>query len=126
MYLVFNEGYSATAGGSLVRTDLCSEAVRLGRALSELMPDEPEVSGLLALMLLQDSRRDARVSSGGEFVLLEDQDRSLWDDQEIKEGTALIQRTLRASNPGPYQLQRPSRPYTQKLRLHTGPTGVRS
>ena len=105
VYLVFNEGYSATAGGSLVRTDLCSEAVRLGRALSELMPDEPEVSGLLALMLLQDSRRDARVSSGGEFVLLEDQDRSLWDDQEIKEGTALIQRTLRASNPGPYQLQ---------------------
>ena len=105
VYLVFNEGYSASAGGSLVRTGLCSEAVRLGRALSELMPDEPEVSGLLALMLLQDSRRDARVSTHGEVVLLEDQDRSLWDDQEIKEGTGLIQLALRASNPGPYQLQ---------------------
>ena len=97
VYLVFNEGYSASAGGSLVRTGLCSEAVRLGRALSELMPDEPEVSGLLALMLLQDSRRDARVSTHGEVVLLE--------DQEIKGGTGLIQRALRASNPGPYQLQ---------------------
>jgi RNA polymerase sigma-70 factor (ECF subfamily) len=105
VYLVFNEGYSATAGDALLRFDLCAEAVCLGRALQGLMPDEPEVSGLLALMLLQDSRRDARVSSGGEFVLLEDQDRSLWDDQEIKEGVNLIQQVLRAGNPGPYQLQ---------------------
>ena len=105
VYLVFNEGYSATAGGSLVRTDLCSEAVRLGRALAELMPDEPEVLGLLSLMLLQDSRRDARVSSAGDFLLLEDQDRSLWNAGAIEEGLTLVQRALRAGKPGPYQLQ---------------------
>ena len=105
VYLVFNEGYSATAGDALVRFDLCTEAVRLGRALCELMPDEPEVSGLTVLMLLQDSRREARVSPDGEVVLLEDQDRSLWDGQEIEEGVTLVQRALRRGRSGPYQIQ---------------------
>ena len=105
VYLVFNEGYSATAGDALVRFDLCTEAVRLGRALCELMPDEPKVSGLTALMLLQDSRREARVSPDGEVVLLEDQDRSLWDGQEIEEGVTLVQRALRRGRSGPYQIQ---------------------
>ena len=105
VYLVFNEGYSATAGNTLLRTSMCSEALRLGRALCELMPDEPEVSGLLALMLLQDSRRDARVSPEGEIMLLEDQDRSLWNGREIEEGITLVQKALRMGKPGPYQLQ---------------------
>ena len=105
VYLVYNEGYSATAGSALLRTDLCSEALRLGRALCGLMPDEPEVLGLLALMLLQDSRRDARVSPEGEIMLLEDQDRSLWNGQEIEEGITLVQKALRMGKPGPYQLQ---------------------
>ncbi len=105
VYLVFNEGYSATAGSALLRTDLCSEALRLGRALCELMPDEPEASGLLALMLLQDSRREARVSPEGEVILLEDQDRSLWNGREIEEGITLVQGAFRMGKPGPYQLQ---------------------
>ena len=105
VYLVFNEGYSASAGDELVRRDLCSEAVRLGRLLVELMPDEPEAIGLLALMLLQDSRRDARMDSDGEPVLLEDQVRSLWDSVKIEEGVRLVDRALRSSNPGPYQVQ---------------------
>jgi RNA polymerase sigma-70 factor (ECF subfamily) len=105
LYLVFNEGYAATAGDALVRRELCAEAIRLGRVLAELMPDEPEVLGLLALMLLQDSRRGTRVSPKGELVLLEDQDRSRWDRAEIDEGTALVDRTLRLGRPGPYQIQ---------------------
>jgi RNA polymerase sigma-70 factor (ECF subfamily) len=105
VYLVFNEGYSASAGDELVRHDLCSEAVRLGRLLVELMPDEPEAIGLLALMLLQDSRRNARVDRDGEPVLLEDQVRSLWDSAKIEEGARLVERALRSSNPGPYQVQ---------------------
>jgi RNA polymerase sigma-70 factor (ECF subfamily) len=106
VYLIFNEGYSATAGDELIRRDLCSEAMRLGRALREVMPDEPEVSGLLALMLLHDSRRQARVSAlDGAPVSLEEQDRSLWDQAEIAEGTALVERTLRVGRVGPYQLQ---------------------
>ena len=105
IYLIFNEGYSASAGKHLVRLDLCSEAIRLGRLLHELMPDEPEVSGLLALMLLHDSRRDARVFQQGEPVLLEDQDRSLWDRAKIEDGLALTERTLRMWSTGPYQLQ---------------------
>jgi RNA polymerase sigma-70 factor, ECF subfamily len=105
VYLVFNEGYSATEGDALVRRDLCAEAIRLGRVLAELMPDEPEVLGLVALMLLQDSRREARVSAAGDLVLLEDQDRSTWDRSEIEEGLSLLDRALRRRNPGPYQIQ---------------------
>ena len=105
IYLVFNEGYSASAGDDLVRYDLCSEAIRLGRVLVQLMPDEPEAAGLLALMLLNDSRRDARVSESGEPVLLEDQDRSLWDRSKTEEGKGLVARALKMRNPGPYQVQ---------------------
>jgi RNA polymerase sigma-70 factor (ECF subfamily) len=101
LYLVFNEGYAASAGEALVRRELCSEAIRLTRVLRALMPDEPEAAGLLALMLLQDSRRDARTGPGGELVLLEDQDRWLWDRDEIDEGIELVRRLP----PGPYVLQ---------------------
>jgi RNA polymerase sigma-70 factor (ECF subfamily) len=105
VYLVFNEGYAATAGDELVRRELCGEAIRLGRVLAELMPDEPEVRGLLALMLLQDSRRAARLAPDGTLVLLEDQDRSLWDGDAIREGIALLERALREGSRGPYQIQ---------------------
>jgi RNA polymerase sigma-70 factor, ECF subfamily len=102
---VFNEGYSATAGDGLLRRELCAEALRLGRVLAELMPDEPEVQGLLALMLLQDSRREAREGPAGELVLLEDQDRSRWDRAEIEEGVELLDIALRRGRAGPYQVQ---------------------
>jgi RNA polymerase sigma-70 factor, ECF subfamily len=105
LYLVFNEGYSASGGDALVRRELCAEAIRLGRTLAELMPDEPEVLGLLALMLLQDSRRGARVSPDGELVLLEEQDRSRWDRDQIEDGMAVLNRALANRGPGPYQLQ---------------------
>lgn len=105
LYLVFNEGYAATAGASHVRADLCDEAVRLGKLLAVLMPDEPEVFGLLALMLLQDSRRAARVDKDGEIVLLEDQDRSLWDRNRIDEGLRMLERAVSLRRAGPYQLQ---------------------
>jgi RNA polymerase sigma-70 factor (ECF subfamily) len=105
IYLIFNEGYAATRGAELVRRDLCREAIRLGRVLCELMPAEPENFGLVALMLLHDSRRDARMTSAGELVTLEDQDRSRWDRNEIAEGTALLDRAFRMRAPGPYQLQ---------------------
>jgi RNA polymerase sigma-70 factor (ECF subfamily) len=106
VYLIFNEGYSASIGGSLIRRDLCSEAIRLGRGLRAVMPDEPEVSGLLALMLLQDSRSLARVGNvDDDPVSLEEQDRSLWDQAEISEGVALIERTLRIGRPAAYQIQ---------------------
>jgi RNA polymerase sigma-70 factor (ECF subfamily) len=105
VYLVFNEGYTASSGDELVRTDLCHEAIRLGRVLAELMPDEPEVMGLLALMLLVESRRGARVGADSELVLLADQDRSLWDDALVAEGQALVRRCLERNQPGPYQLQ---------------------
>jgi RNA polymerase sigma-70 factor (ECF subfamily) len=105
LYLVFNEGYSASAGELLVRADLCAEAIRLGRLLGELMPDEPEALGLVALMLLVESRRPARTTDGGELVLLADQDRSRWDPDLIAEGQALVRRCLRLDRPGPYQLQ---------------------
>jgi RNA polymerase sigma-70 factor (ECF subfamily) len=105
IYLIFNEGYAASAGQSLIRNDLCAEAIRLGRVLCELLPDEPENIGLLALMLLQDSRRDARVNDDGELVTLDEQDRSRWDAREIEEGVNLVQRALRLRRVGNYQLQ---------------------
>ncbi len=105
IYLIFNEGYSASAGDDLIRFELCDEAVRLGRVLRKLMPDEPEVGGLLALMLLQDSRKAARVNEHGDQVLLEDQDRSLWNRDQIVEGTELLEGVLRLGSPGVYQLQ---------------------
>jgi RNA polymerase sigma-70 factor (ECF subfamily) len=105
LYLVFNEGYSATAGEELVRMDLCDEAIRLAKLLAVLMPDEPEALGLLALMLFQDSRREARTAPGGELVLLEDQDRSLWNADRIDEGQRVLERALRLRSPGPYQVQ---------------------
>jgi RNA polymerase sigma-70 factor, ECF subfamily len=105
IYLVFSEGYAATTGDALVRRELCDEAIRLGRLVVQLMPDEPEARGLLALMLMQDSRRDARVSFEGDLVLLEDQDRSTWDHDRIAEGTAQLERALLRRRAGPYQLQ---------------------
>lgn len=104
VYLVFNEGYSASSGGALLRTELSAEAIRLGRLLVELLPD-PEAEGLLALMLLHESRRAARVAADGELVLLEDQDRSIWDRAMIAEGTGRLERALRSRHFGPYTLQ---------------------
>lgn len=105
VYLIFNEGYAATAGSEHVRLGLCDEAIRLGRLLAALMPDEPEVLGLLALMLLHHARRATRTDDAGDLVLLEDQDRGRWDGALIAEGTALVERALRAGRAGPYQLQ---------------------
>ncbi len=105
IYLIFNEGYGASAGEALIRHEMCAEAIRLGRVLAELMPDEPEVLGLLALMLLHDARREARTAEDGALVLLEDQDRSRWDPARITEGDALLERAMRMRRPGPYQLQ---------------------
>jgi RNA polymerase sigma-70 factor (ECF subfamily) len=105
VYLIFNEGYAASSGDRLVREELCTEAIRLGRLLLQLMPDEPEVMGLLALMLLIDSRRATRTTSDGDLVLLSDQDRSLWDRDLIAEGQAIVRRCLERHRPGPYQIQ---------------------
>jgi RNA polymerase sigma-70 factor (ECF subfamily) len=105
LYLVFNEGYAATSGREHVRGDLCDEAIRLGKLLAVLMPDEPEALGLLSLMLLQDSRRAARTGPSGELVLLEDQDRGLWDRTRIGEGLRVLERGASLGRPGPYQLQ---------------------
>ena len=105
IYLIFNEGYSASGGDDVIRRDLSTEAIRLGSVLAELIPDDPEVLGLLALMLLQDSRRDARQSADGLQVLLEDQHRSTWDHEQIKQGVALIDRALEMGRPGRYQVQ---------------------
>jgi RNA polymerase sigma-70 factor, ECF subfamily len=105
VYLIFNEGYTASSGERLVRADLCAEAIRLGRLLAELMPDAPEVMGLLALMLLVESRRAARTTAGGDLVLLADQDRGQWDRGLIAEGQAIVRRCLRRDQPGPYQIQ---------------------
>jgi RNA polymerase sigma-70 factor (ECF subfamily) len=105
LYLIFNEGYSATSDEALVRRELSGEAIRLAGTLSRLMPDESEALGLLALMLLQDSRREARVAPSGDLVLLEDQDRSLWDGREIETGLGVLERAIRLGTPGPYVLQ---------------------
>ena len=105
IYLIFNEGYAATSGDRLVREELCTEAIRLARVLAALMPDEPEVMGLLALMLLTDARRAARIGADGELVRLADQDRSTWNRPLITEGQALVRRCLRRNQPGPYQIQ---------------------
>ncbi|MEV4146222.1 RNA polymerase sigma factor [Amycolatopsis sp. NPDC049691] len=126
LYLIFNEGYTSTSGG-LLRTDLSLEAVRLARALAELMPDEPEVLGLLALLLLVEARRPARVGPSGELVVLAEQDRSLWNRELIAEGHELVRRCLRRGQPGPYQLQAainavhtdgPATDWTQVLALY--------
>jgi RNA polymerase sigma-70 factor, ECF subfamily len=105
VYLIFTEGHTASSGDRLVRDDLCAEAIRLGRLLAELMPDEPEVAGLLALMLLTESRRPARETPDGDVALLADQDRRLWDAALITEGQSLVRACLRRNRPGPYQLQ---------------------
>jgi RNA polymerase sigma-70 factor (ECF subfamily) len=107
VYLVFNEGYAATAGDTLVRRSLCADAIHLGRLLAEMMPDESDVLGLLALMLLQDSRRDGRVDERGRIVLLADQDRARWDRAQIAEGVALVETALRRAGgqPGPYAIE---------------------
>ena len=105
LYLLFNEGYAATAGADLMRQSLCAEAIRLARVLAALMPDEPEALGLLALMLLHDARRDGRVDKAGDLVPLEQQDRGLWDRAAIDEGLRLLDAAIRRTRPGPYQVQ---------------------
>ena len=105
IYLVFNEGYDASEGEGLIRRELCAEAIRLARIVAELMPEEPEAQGLLALLLLTDARRPSRVAPDGGLVRLEDQDRGGWSKPEIDEGSALVERALRAGRVGPYQLQ---------------------
>jgi RNA polymerase sigma-70 factor (ECF subfamily) len=105
VYLIFNEGHTASSGDELAREDLVKEAIRLGRLLAELMPDEPEVMGLLALMLLIESRRGARVGANDELVLLADQDRTAWDRELIAEGHSIVRRCLQRNQPGPYQVQ---------------------
>jgi RNA polymerase sigma-70 factor, ECF subfamily len=105
VYLIFNEGYAASSGDRLVREELCAEAIRLGRLLVQLMPDETEVMGLLALMLLVQSRRSTRTASDGSLVILADQDRALWDRDLIVEGQAIVRQCLERNQPGPYQIQ---------------------
>ena len=105
LYLIFNEGHTASSGDELARRDLCTEAIRLARVLADLMPDEPEVLGLLALMLLVEARRDSRTTPGRDLVLLADQDRTLWDRELIAEGQAIVRQCLRRNQPGPYQVQ---------------------
>ena len=105
IYLIFNEGYTASSGDRLIRADLCAEAIRLARLLAELMPDEPEVMGLLALVLLIQSRSSARIGSDGALVLMADQDRGLWDRALIAEGQTIVRACLRRNQPGPYQIQ---------------------
>jgi RNA polymerase sigma-70 factor (ECF subfamily) len=105
IYALFNEGYGASSGDELIRKDLCAEAIRLGRLLAKLMPDEPEALGLLALMMLHDARRAARVDAAGELRTLEEQDRGLWDSSEIETACRILDAAVRLRRPGPYQLQ---------------------
>lgn len=105
IYLIFNEGYCATGGDTLTRSDLCSEAIRLGRVLMSLLPESAEARGLLALMLLHDARRETRLDAAGDLVLLDEQDRTRWDQAKIREGTAILDEALALYNPGPYQVQ---------------------
>jgi RNA polymerase sigma-70 factor (ECF subfamily) len=105
VYLIFNEGYAASSGPSLVRDELCAEAIRLARLLASLMPDEPEVLGLLALLLLIDARRPARTTVDGSLIRLSDQDRGRWDAEGIAEGRTIVRELVRRNQPGPYQLQ---------------------
>ena len=105
IYLIFNEGYAASSGERLIREELTTEAIRLGRLLVELMPDEPEAFGLLALMLLEQARSDARSTPDGKLILLPDQDRSLWNRDSIREGQAIVRRCLKRNQPGTYQIQ---------------------
>jgi len=105
IYLIYNEGYAASSGDELIRPDLCAEGIRLARLLTNLMPDEPEAVGLLALLLLTESRRAARTTAEGSIVLLGDQDRSLWDRELIEEGQSLVRACLRRNHPGPFQIQ---------------------
>ena len=105
LYLIFNEGYAATAGDALIRRELCAEAIRMAGIVAELMPHDPEVFGLLALLLLQDSRREARTDAAGELVTLDEQDRRRWDESQIGQGLAALDRAIRLRRPGPYQFQ---------------------
>ncbi|HTD49839.1 MAG TPA: RNA polymerase sigma factor [Acidimicrobiia bacterium] len=105
IYLIFNEGYTASDGDDLIRADLCAEAIRLARLVADLMPDEPEALGLLALLILTEARRSARTEADGTIVLLPDQDRSCWDHELIAEGQTIVRRCLRRNQPGPYQIQ---------------------
>jgi RNA polymerase sigma-70 factor (ECF subfamily) len=105
IYLIFNEGYVASSGDDSIRSDLCHEAIRLGRILVALMPQNAEAYGLLALMLLHDSRRETRLNAAGELILLDEQDRSRWDQAKIQEGTAILDQALTLYDPGPYQVQ---------------------
>ena len=125
VYLVFNEGYSASDGDTLTRPDLSGEAIRLGRLLVELLP-EPEAIGLLALMLLHDARRAARTSPDGEIVLLDAQDRSAWNREQIDEGLTLVHRALSPRRSGPTRCRPPSPPCTPKRATARRPTGRRS
>ena len=126
IYLIFNEGYAATSGESLTRHELCGEAIRLCRVLAGLLPDSAEARGLLALMLLHDSRRDARLNPEGELVLLDEQDRARWDQAKIHEGTAVLDQALALCNPGPYQVQAAISALHAEAPHRTRPTGRRS